>query len=62
MPISRDDPQAADRPLRRDAQRNRDALLTVAGAHFAAHGLNAPLEQMAKQARLAIGTSPLAWT
>ncbi|MCF1595209.1 TetR/AcrR family transcriptional regulator [Streptomyces muensis] len=57
MAISPDAPQpAADRPLRRDAQRNRDALLEAARAHFAEHGLHAPLEQIARQAQLAIGT------
>jgi AcrR family transcriptional regulator len=47
---------AAARPLRRDARRNRDALLGAAGACFAAHGLEAPLEQVARRAGLAIGT------
>lgn len=44
------------RPLRRDAQRNRDALLTAARDAFAEHGLEAPLEQVAKGAGVAIGT------
>ncbi|WP_327725553.1 TetR/AcrR family transcriptional regulator [Streptomyces europaeiscabiei] len=56
MPISPDVPPSAGRPLRRDAQRNRDALLAAAGAHFADQGLHAPLEQIAKHAQLAIGT------
>jgi AcrR family transcriptional regulator len=43
-------------PLRRDAQRNREALLAAAQAHFAANGLDAPLDQIAKDAGLAIGT------
>ncbi|MHA5054363.1 TetR/AcrR family transcriptional regulator [Streptomyces sp. SD15] len=47
---------APARPLRRDAQRNRDALLASARACFAEHGLEAPLEQVAKRAGLAIGT------
>jgi len=43
-------------PLRRDAQRNREALLAAARAHFAAHGIDAPLDQVARDAGLAIGT------
>jgi AcrR family transcriptional regulator len=43
------------RPLRRDAQRNRDALLDAACANFAEHGLEAPLKQVAKRAGVAIG-------
>jgi AcrR family transcriptional regulator len=44
------------RRLRRDAQRNRDALLDAARADFAEHGLDAPLEQVAKHAGVSIGT------
>ncbi|MGW0197501.1 TetR/AcrR family transcriptional regulator [Nonomuraea sp. NPDC003201] len=44
------------RPLRRDAQRNRDALLTAAQEAFAEHGLDASLEQVARRAGVAIGT------
>lgn len=44
------------RPLRRDAQRNRDALLAAARAVFAEHGMEAALEQVAKRAGVAIGT------
>lgn len=44
------------RPLRRDAQRNRDALLTAARTCFAEQGMEAPLERVAKRAGLAIGT------
>ncbi|MGH8995931.1 MAG: TetR/AcrR family transcriptional regulator [Acidimicrobiales bacterium] len=43
-------------PRRRDAQRNRDALLQAAGNLFAEEGLQAPLEQVARRAGLAIGT------
>ncbi|GGP13327.1 TetR/AcrR family transcriptional regulator [Nonomuraea glycinis] len=43
-------------PLRRDAQRNRDALLTAAADAFARKGLQAPLEHVAKEAGVAIGT------
>ncbi|SEH00262.1 DNA-binding transcriptional regulator, AcrR family [Nonomuraea solani] len=46
----------ASRPRRRDAQRNRDALLAAARDVFAEHGLEAPLEEVARRAGLAIGT------
>lgn len=49
-------PPAPERPLRRDAQRNRDALLAAAREHFAQQGLEAPLDQIAKHAGVAIGT------
>jgi AcrR family transcriptional regulator len=49
-------PDVPCRSLRRDAQRNRDALLAAAGECFAEHGLAAPLEQVAKRAGVAIGT------
>ena len=39
-----------ERPLRADAQRNRDKLLTVAVAAFAEHGIEASLEDIARQA------------
>jgi AcrR family transcriptional regulator len=44
------------RPLRKDAQRNRDAILLAARAAFAAHGVDAPLETVARRAGVAIGT------
>ncbi|WP_107357858.1 TetR/AcrR family transcriptional regulator [Streptomyces agglomeratus] len=49
-------PPTPPRPLRRDARRNREALLEAARAHFAEHGLDASLEQIAKRAGVAIGT------
>ncbi|MET8357775.1 TetR/AcrR family transcriptional regulator [Micromonospora sp. NPDC005171] len=51
-----DSPPGSARPLRRDAQRNRDALLAAASDAFAREGLNASLEGIARQAGLAIGT------
>ncbi|MEO3854741.1 TetR family transcriptional regulator [Acrocarpospora sp. B8E8] len=42
--------------LRRDAQRNYDALVAAARDAFAEHGLEASLEQVAKRAGVAIGT------
>lgn len=44
------------RPLRRDAQRNRDLLLAAAGRIFAARGLDVPLEDVAREAGVSIGT------
>lgn len=44
------------RPLRSDAIRNRDKLLAAAGHEFAAQGLDAPLEHIAKRAGVSIGT------
>lgn len=44
------------RPLRRDAARNRERLVTAAREVFRSKGLDAPLEEIAKQAGVAIGT------
>jgi AcrR family transcriptional regulator len=44
------------RPLRKDAQRNRDLLLTVAAEQFSAHGVDVPLEDVARVAGVGIGT------
>jgi len=49
-------PPTSQRPLRRDAQRNRDALLAAAGETFAQEGIEASLEAVAKRAQVAIGT------
>jgi AcrR family transcriptional regulator len=46
----------SERPLRADAQRNRDKLLTVAVAAFAEHGIEASLEDIARRAGVGIGT------
>ncbi|MGQ4618357.1 TetR family transcriptional regulator [Nocardia sp. R7R-8] len=45
-----------DKPLRSDAQRNRDALVTAARAVFSERGLDAPLKEIAARAGVAIGT------
>lgn len=42
--------------VRADAQRNRDKLLKVAAAAFAEHGVNASLEDIARRAKVGIGT------
>jgi AcrR family transcriptional regulator len=52
------DPTAVtvQRPHRADAARNFDALLVAARAAFAAHGSRAPLEDIARNAGVGIGT------
>jgi AcrR family transcriptional regulator len=47
---------APNRPLRRDAQRNRDAIVAAAGEVFGEEGLQAPLEAIARRAGVGIGT------
>jgi AcrR family transcriptional regulator len=44
------------RPLRRDAQRNRDAIVAAARRVFCDHGLEAPLEEIARRAGVGIAT------
>ena len=44
------------RPLRKDAQRNRDLLVAAARRVYAARGLDVPLEDVAKEAGVSIGT------
>jgi AcrR family transcriptional regulator len=46
----------ATREPRSDARRNRDALLQAARDAFARNGLDAPLEQVARDAGVSIGT------
>jgi AcrR family transcriptional regulator len=46
----------ADRPLRADAQRNRDKLLSAAAQAFADEGEDVPLETIAARAGVGIGT------
>lgn len=47
---------AGTKPLRADAARNRDRLLAVATQVFGERGLDAPLEEIARQAGVSIGT------
>ena len=47
---------AARRPHRADARRNFDAVLAAAREAFAAHGTDASLEDIARQANVGIGT------
>jgi AcrR family transcriptional regulator len=44
------------RPLRADARRNYDAILSVAGAAFRENGVNASLDEIAKRAGVGPGT------
>lgn len=44
------------RPLRRDARERRVKLIAAAQHEFAAHGVDASLEQIAREAGVAIGT------
>lgn len=44
------------RPLRKDAQRNRDLLVAAARRVFSTRGLDVPLEDIAKEAGVSIGT------
>lgn len=46
----------ARRPLRRDAQERRGRLVAAAQREFAAHGVDASLEKIAREAGVAIGT------
>ncbi|MET9591097.1 helix-turn-helix domain-containing protein [Streptomyces sp. NPDC006516] len=46
----------AARPMRADARRNYDRLLTEARASFAEHGTDASLEDVARRAGVGIGT------
>ncbi|ONI79872.1 TetR family transcriptional regulator [Actinosynnema sp. ALI-1.44] len=45
-----------NKPLRRDAQYNRDKLIVAASAVFTERGLEAPLEEIARLAGVSIGT------
>ncbi|HEY3467466.1 MAG TPA: helix-turn-helix domain-containing protein [Amycolatopsis sp.] len=44
------------RPLRADARRNREALVAAAREVFGAKGIDAPLDEIARRAEVAIGT------
>lgn len=43
-------------PLRADARRNHDALVTAAATVFATAGVNAPIKEIADQAGVGVGT------
>lgn len=46
----------SERPMRADARRNFERLVTVAAAAFAEHGPDAPLDEIARRAGVGIGT------
>ena len=50
-------PQSSSRPLRRDAARNRRALLDAGREVFAARGLEATLDDVARAAGVGVGTA-----
>ncbi|EQD50033.1 transcriptional regulator, TetR family, partial [mine drainage metagenome] len=51
-----DVPDRNERALRRDAEENRDRILTAAHELFAANGLGVTLDDVAHHARLGVGT------
>src|SRR3954467_1980082 len=55
-PYSRRMSIAAQRPLRADARRNRERVLTAARAVFAAQGHEAQMDDVARQAEVGVGT------
>jgi AcrR family transcriptional regulator len=56
MPASRTRTPHAGRPLRRDAQRNRERILGAARELFAERGLEATLDDIAARAGVGVGT------
>jgi AcrR family transcriptional regulator len=54
--VSASDVEQVRRPLRRDAQERRGNLIAAAQREFAAHGVDASLEKIARDAGVAIGT------
>jgi AcrR family transcriptional regulator len=48
--------KTAARPLRRDAQANRDRIVSSARAAFAAEGVEVPVEEIARRAGVGMGT------
>ena len=54
--MSRSDIEQIQRPLRRDARESREKLIAAARAEFAARGVDASLEKVAREAGVAIGT------
>jgi AcrR family transcriptional regulator len=54
--MSQTDVHQVQRPLRRDARESHDKLIAAAQAEFAARGVEASLEKIARDAGVAIGT------
>ena len=55
-PYSRHMSQLAPRPLRADARRNRERVLTAAQVVFAEHGREAQMDDVARRAGVGVGT------
>ena len=49
-------PKTPTRPLRRDAQANRDRIVAEARSAFAAEGIEVPVEEIARRAAVGMGT------
>ena len=56
LPGGCDEPIAAARPLRADAQRNRARILEAAEVVFAAEGIEVPVDTIAEKAGVGVGT------
>ena len=54
--MSQSDAEQTRRPLRRDAREHRDKLVAAAQHEFAARGVDASLEKIAREAGVSIGT------
>jgi AcrR family transcriptional regulator len=54
--VSASDVEQVRKPQRRDAQERRERLIVAAQREFAAHGVDASLEKIARDAGVAIGT------
>jgi AcrR family transcriptional regulator len=54
--VTRSDVEQVRMPRRRDARERHDRLIAAAQREFAAHGVNASLEKIARDADVAIGT------
>jgi AcrR family transcriptional regulator len=54
--VSQSDVEQVRRPLRRDARERRDKLIAASQREFAAHGVDASLEKIAREAGVSIGT------
>jgi len=52
----RPDPACPDRPLRRDAERNRQRILAAAAEVFTERGLDVSLDEVARHAGVGVGT------
>jgi AcrR family transcriptional regulator len=56
MSAPRTEPRDPDRPLRRDAERNRERILAAAADAFARDGLSVTMDEIARVAGVGVGT------